>query len=435
MEENKPKRFFGYTVMQLCCCLIGCYAYLAYGCIDSSKSVYFPLIQEYYHLEYNYQGLLVGISSIGYLAFSLFVGYLSIRVGIKWTLSLGFFILTIAFLAGYSIVHIGLVVACLIIVGIGIVFLDVSINTWSTVLFTSHKAVMMNILHCFYGFGASIGPIISSVITVQMNQSYRGVFAACILYGFSALLIALLIPKSESKPQKSEDESSDFTIRSALKHPVTWLFGIAQGCAIGAEVINTTWAPIYLRDVYGWDPKTRGARFVSTFYMLYTISRLLSGFFIDYFGGLKSLVLYKSILILLSVLAFLLGEKGVICLVLMGLFYAPFFPTIFTVAMTYFGRNVDRCTCVILFMYMIVNPVIQYIVGVLMKHIGVEWGYRFSVVVLLVLLVDLLLIGWFLKKKENDEKEALLHPSQVLSVCLELFREYHVLCVPPFHTR
>ena len=97
MEENKPKRFFGYTVMQLCCCLIGCYAYLAYGCIDSSKSVYFPLIQEYYHLEYNYQGLLVGISSIGYLAFSLFVGYLSIRVGIKWTLSLGFFILTIAF--------------------------------------------------------------------------------------------------------------------------------------------------------------------------------------------------------------------------------------------------------------------------------------------------------------------------------------------------
>ena len=119
----------------------------------------------------------------------------------------------------------------------------------------------------------------------------------------------------------------------------------------------------------------------------------------------------------------------------MGLFYAPFFPTIFTVAMTYFGRNVDRCTCVILFMYMIVNPVIQYIVGVLMKHIGVEWGYRFSVVVLLVLLVDLLLIGWFLKKKENDEKEALLHPSQVLNVCLELFREYHVLCVPPFHTR
>ena len=363
------------------------------------------------------------------------MGYLSIRVGIKWTLSLGFFILTIAFLAGYSIVHIGLVVACLIIVGIGIVFLDVSINTWSTVLFTSHKAVMMNILHCFYGFGASIGPIISSVSTVHMNQSYRGVFAACILYGFSALLIALLIPKSESKPQKSEDESSDFTIRSALKHPVTWLFGIAQGCAIGAEVINTTWAPIYLRDVYGWDPKTRGARFVSTFYMLYTISRLLSGFFIDYFGGLKSLVLYNSILILLSVLAFLLGEKGVICLVLMGLFYAPFFPTIFTVAMTYFGRNVDRCTCVILFMYMIVNPVIQYIVGVLMKHIGVEWGYRFSVVVLLVLLVDLLLIGWFLKKKENDEKEALLHPSQVLNVCLELFREYLVLYVPPFHTR
>ena len=66
----------------------------------------------------------------------------------------------------------------------------------------------------------------------------------------------------------------------------------AQGCIAGTENITMNWAPIYLRDLYGWDPETKGAYFVTIFFTGYTISRLLSGFLIDAVGDHPGLILW-----------------------------------------------------------------------------------------------------------------------------------------------
>lgn len=420
MEETKPTLYFGYTAKQLMCCVICYFGFLVFGGTDASRSVFFPLIQSYYHLEYDFQGILVSVSSVGYTIFSLFVGYLANRLGVKWTMILGFLILILTFGGGVVFVKLWFVFFSLIVSGIGNVFLDVGTNTWATVLFQSHKAVMMNMLHCFYGLGATIGPVLTGYISRRMNISYRGAFFATFAYCVLALFVSMLIPKSESKLQKEEEEEkSDFTILSALKHPVVWLLGFAQGCIAGTETITMSWAPIYLRDLYGWDPETRGARFVSVFFLVYTISRVVSGFFIDYFGGMRSLFLYVCILITLFVIGFVLGERGIPFLMATGFFIAPLFPTLLTIAMTYFQKNVSKCTCAILFIYMIVSPLIQLFVGFIMKHMGTAWGYRFVVVVMSLLLIDLLVINCFLKKKEKQEEEVknLVTNEVVLSVC------------------
>ena len=68
---------------------------------------------------------------------------------------------------------------------------------------------------------------------------------------------------------------------------------------------------------------------------------------------------------------------------------------------------------------MIVSPLIQLFVGFIMKHMGTAWGYRFVVVVMSLLLIDLLVINCFLKKKEKQEEEVknLVTNEVVLSVC------------------
>ena len=200
--------------------------------------------------------------------------------------------------------------------------------------------------------------------------------------------------------------------------------GLAQGCIAGTENITMNWAPVYLRDLYGWDPETKGAGFVSAFFLVYTISRLVSGFLIDRLGGIRSLVIYICTLICVFVTGFILGEKGVYCLIASGFFIAPLFPTLLTIAMTYFGKDVDKCTCVIMFMYMIVSQTIQLLVVVIMKRVGVEWGYRLVVLLMVIVLVDVLVINNRLKKKQ----ESLLSTQQPLVLSVS----YRMICTTFF---
>lgn len=421
MEEKKPKTFYGYSLKQFLCC-IACYCvFFSFGGTDASKSVYLPLIQEYYHLGYDYQGLFVFTSCLGYTLFSLVIGYLLKRLGIKWTLFIGVTILIVAFLCGIAFPNVWVVLCALVIGGIGQVFLDVGTNTWATMLFTSHKAVMMNLLHCFYGFGATVGPTFTGAISKHLKMSYRGVFIAILFLLAIAIVVVLFIPKQDDKQPTDEVETkpeSSMTILSALKHPVVLLLGLAQGCIAGTENITMNWAPIYLRDLYGWDPQTKGAYFITVFFTGYTISRLLSGFLIDAVGEINSLLTILPILILVYIVGFSLGEPGVYVLMSTGVFVSPLFPTLLTVAMIYFGKDVETCTCVILFTYMICSQTFQLIVGLVNRYCGVQWGYRIVVILMTIVFCVLLAVKRLLNKKKAQEQESLLDKETVLFVCL-----------------
>ena len=408
MDQPREKTFYGYTPKQILCCVICYLTFLVFGANDTSKSVYFPLIQEYYHLEYDYQGLFVFCTSIGYIVLSLFVGYLVIRFGIKKTLIVGLSVFIVAMVGSIVFVNIWALLGFLIVGGGGSVFIDVGTNTWATMLFESHKAVMMNILHCFYGLGASIGPTFTGWFSRVIGLDYRGVFVAMLILLGIGMMAVLFLPKQESLSEEKEEGDASFTILTALKNPLVILIGIAQGCIAGTENITMNWSPIYLRDLYGWDVQTKGAHFVTIFYAGYSISRAVSGFLIDTLGEVYSLMVLLTIVILVFIGGFALGEKGTYLLMASGVFVAPLFPTLLTVAMLLFKKNVSKCTCVIMFVYIIIGQGIQYIVGLINKHMGVQWGYRLVVVLMAIVLAIVVVIHFVLKKREEQEKTALL---------------------------
>lgn len=405
MITSSEKTYYGYTKVQLLCCMVCYICFLVFGTADTSKSVYLPLIQKYYHLEYDYQGLFVFTASIGYVTLSLFVGYLVVRLGIKITLILGLSILILSMLGGTIFVNIWVLLGFLILGGCGSVFIDVGSNTWGTMLFQHHKAVMMNILHFFYGLGAAIGPTYTGWASLLIDMDYRGVFIAVLILLALGLIAVLFIPKQESIKNDQEGADPNFTILSALKDPAVYLLGLAQGCIAGTENITTNWSPIYFRDLYGWDVHTKGAHFVTLFFAAYSVSRAVSGFLIDAIGEIKSLILLLFSVILLYILGFCLGEKGAIVLISTGAFVAPLFPTLLTVAMLLFKRNVSKCTCVILFFYMIISQIVQYFVGLICKYVGVQWGYRFVVILMAIVLVDVFILNCILKKREKKEQQ------------------------------
>lgn len=414
MEEAKPKTFFGYTWKQLWNCIVCYCVFISFGGFDASKSVYFPLIQDYYHLEYDYQGMLVFASCTGYTIFSLFVGYISVKLGIKFTLAIGLCIVLLTAALILFIPNIWLLLVCLVCIGVGQVFLDVGTNTWATMIFNSHKAVMMNLLHCFYGFGASIGPIFTGYVSRKLHFDYRGVFVGILALVLFALIMVLVTPKEKKDEEKKDDQDDNsISICSALKNPVVILLGIVQGCIAGSENITMNWGPIYFRDLYGWDVEKQGARFVSIFFIGYTISRMVSGFIIDAVGEVNSVLIYVSLLILVYVLGFCLNSAGPYILMASGVFIGPLFPTTLTVAMIYFKENCGKITCVMFFIYMIFSQTMQYLVGVINRYVGVQWGYRLVVILMVIVFVSIYTIKILLKKRDKKEKDQLLNSVEV----------------------
>ena len=420
MESVNEKKYFGYTLKQLWSCVICYCVFIAFGGFDASKSVYYPLIQEYYKLQYDYQGMLVFASCTGYTIFSLFVGYISVKLGIKSTLAIGLLVVLSTCILICIFPNIWLLLTCLVCNGVGQVFLDVGTNTWATIIFNAHKAVMMNLLHCFYGLGASIGPILTAYVSRHLHFDYRGVFIGILILITFALIMVLFSPsqKKEDKQQnessasseQQQDKQSSISICSAFKHPVVLLLGIVEGCIAGTENITMNWAPIYLRDLYGWDVETKGAHFISIFFLCYTLSRVVSGFIIDAVGEVNSVLIYTALLIVVYILGFCIYAQGPYILMFTGVFIAPLFPTTLTVAMEYFGEDCGKITCVLFFIYMVFSQTMQYVVGVVSRYIGVQWGYRVAVLLMVIVFINIYIVKILLKKKQQKQQEALLPP-------------------------
>jgi fucose permease len=266
--------------------------------------------------------------------------------------------------------------------------------------FTAKSALMMSLLHFFYGIGAIIGPAYAGMVTGGMEKSWRYIY----FFGFfPALFLGILtfigspgkLKAGEDHPAGSsgnqgETPAKKLSFFSALKEPVVWLFGITMGCGSTVEVGTTNWSALYLQDVYGFDPKVQGALFVSVFYILYTASRFLSGFVIEKIGYLKSITGGCVIVCLIFAAGFLLGERGIWILPVSGFFIAILYPTMLALSIPVFRENARAVSSAIIPIAFTTNGLFQYLIGLINRYIGAEWGYRsclvFSVLTFFLLL-------------------------------------------------
>jgi fucose permease len=183
---------------------------------------------------------------------------------------------------------------------------------------------------------------------------------------------------------------------------MTWTFAISLGLMVVVEMSFTNWGGIYFQDVYGLDPKTAGAAFISTFFILFSISRLLSGFVIEKLGYIQSLIGAGICIILILILGFSLGARGVLVLPLAGFFVGIFWPTHMAVAMGYFGKNAPVVTSAMIVISGLLNTLAQYLIGIFSRVAGAAWGYRSSLAYAVVLLGMLIFLNGKTQQKKTS---------------------------------
>jgi len=252
-------------------------------------------------------------------------------------------------------------------------------------------------MHFFYGAGSSLSPRIAGAVSAALGWRSLYLFAVPLtLLLFIPSLIARF-PKpaltgAEAAADHKKPETKKISFFTALRTPMVWVFAMALGFMVTVELCSPNWAGLYFLDVYFLDPKTAGAAFVSNFYILFTISRLLSGFAIEKIGYMRSLFIATSAVILIFALGFILGAKGIYVLPALGFFTAIYWPTLLATAMNYFREDAPVMTSAIIVIGGAINSGFQFLIGVTNRLAGPAWGYRSCIVYAILTIFSLVIL-------------------------------------------
>ena len=358
-----------------------------FGFTENIKGVAFPLIKHEFNVAYSSQGGLVSATWFGYVTFCLVATLFLQRFGLKKSMIAGYVLVCAGALATLVSPTFLVVSMTLLLVNTGFGFFEVGSNAMAAVVFTGRTALMMNLMHFFYGFGAIVGPKAAGILTESLHLSWRQVYGATLVPVIAVLTMVFLTKfastggeasqGSANKAGTSEREApSALTLSGALKSHAMWVFAVTLGFMEVVEFGAANWGGLYLQDVYGLNPRTVGASFVSLFYVLFTLARLFGGWAIERTGYVKSLTFSVLSTMLLFVIGFGLGRNGIWVLPATGLFIGIMWPTLMAVAMKAFGRDAPMMTSAIITVSGAINGLLQLVIGYTNHLAGEAWGYR-----------------------------------------------------------
>ena len=353
------------------------------GFLNSMRGVSFPLIKNGFDVSYSAMGLLNALSSFAAVCFCIVAGIYMNRFGLKKTIfaAFGFTILGAGLL--YFSSAFWMAVGFYLVLQSGFGFFEISLNGGGVKIFTFRSALMLNLLHFFYGVGAIAGPRFVGRLTGSAGLRWQEVYPITLIPVFVMLAFTVLVrfPRGDD----GEEMRARPSFWHALKDPMVWLFGIIMGLAGSIEACSVSWSGLFLQDVYGLDPSTTGAAFVSMFYILYTLSRFCSGFVIEKAGYMRSVLVSSAAIIIIFVLAFSMGRSGIYLLPVVGFFVAIMWPTALAISVGIFGKRAHTVSSPIISIAFTVGGVVQYGFGISNRFLGAAWGYRSCILYSIIL--------------------------------------------------
>lgn len=397
MEKNKKFNVSNYMIFTIIYVTM-----FLFGFVENIKGVSFPLIKAEFGVSYDNQGGLVSLTWFGYVLFCFVASLFLQHFGIKKSILAGYFLICTGAIVTLAAPTFWTVSLTLLIINTGFGFFEVGTNALGTVAFTKRAALMMSLMHFFYGFGAILGPKTAGLLTNSFNFTWRQVYVAIII-PLAAIFLFILFTKfnMKSDEENKEEQVSKITFMGALKHPMVWIFSITLGFMEVIEFGASNWGGLYLQDVYGLDPRVVGASFVSLFYIVFTLSRLFSGLVIEKIGYTKSLFIGTLATVAIFLVGFMLGRNGIWMLPFTGFFIAIMWPTMMAVAMNVFGQDAPMVTSAIITVSGAINGIFQLIIGFINQYIGEAWGYRSCLIYALFVLIMLYILSLKVKSKST----------------------------------
>jgi fucose permease len=319
-------------------------AFISLGLPDSLLGSAWPVIWPGIGASLGSAGILSMVVAGGTIVSSLISGRLIQRLG-TGKITLLSCCLTAGALLGFSAAPSLLWMALLAIpLGLGGGSVDAALNHYVA---ENYKAHHMNWLHCFWGVGATAGPVIMAYFIARTN-SWRGGYTAVAAIQFTLVLVLLFtlplwkkVAASWGQKERIQDriglesgKGTVFQIKGVKNTLVTFLF------YCGVEATVGLWGASYLVGARSIPAET-AAGWISLYYGGITVGRLITGFItlkvhnrlLIRCGQLCSLGGALILLLPLPAAFSLLG------FILIGLGLAPIYPGLLHETPARFGRE------------------------------------------------------------------------------------------------
>jgi fucose permease len=316
-------------------------SFISLGLPDSLLGSAWPSMYNSLHVPLHHAGIISMIVASGTVISSIFSEKIIRRFGTGVVTAVSVLMTAMA-LIGFSIFHVFMALCLFAIpLGLGAGSVDAALNNYVAL---HYKARHMSWLHCFWGIGASIGPIIMSMFLIRKNSwnlGYRtiGIIQICLV-----VLLFVSLPLWRNKKKNEIAVKNEPAKITKLFH----IAGVKQVliaffCYCSIETVTGLWGSSYLVSVKNISPEI-AAQWIALYYIGITAGRFISGFVTMKLSNRQMIRLGQGIIaggIIVLVLPF--GNYTLLPgLFMIGLGCAPIYPSLIHETPKNFGKEYSQ---------------------------------------------------------------------------------------------
>ena len=315
-------------------------AFISLGLPDSLLGSAWPTMHLEFGVPISWAGAVSMIIAAGTIVSSLFSDRLTRKLGTGrvTAISVG---MTAAALFGFSISHeYWMLLLWAIPYGLGAGSVDAALNNYVALHYASRH---MSWLHCFWGVGASIGPIImGAAITggLRWNGGYR-IISVIQVALTAVLIISLPLWKGRTDGEAGEATAGrPLSLRQIVAIPGAKAVMLCFFCYCAVEQTAGLWASTFL--VMRWNVSAeQAASLAGLFYIGITAGRAVSGFATFKFNDAQMVRIGLGIMLAgMAMLLLPIGRTVAMAgFVAIGLGCAPIYPSLIHATPDHFGAD------------------------------------------------------------------------------------------------
>ena len=313
-------------------------SFISLGLPDSLLGSAWPVMHGELAVPLSWSGVIFMIISFGTVVSSLQSDRLTRRLGAGLVTAISVAMTALA-LFGFSVSH-SFVALCLwaIPYGLGAGSVDAALNNYVALHYASRH---MSWLHCMWGVGTSVGPLIMGAALTRgagWHSGYRVIALIQIALSLCIFLSLSQWKKREASPETRSEKP--LSLGQIVSIPGVKSVMLCFFCYCAIEQTVSLWASSYLVKVRAVDEIT-AARLASLFFLGITGGRAISGFVTYVLSDRQMIRLGAGIVGLGALLVLLpLGNTAAFAgLILIGLGCAPIYPSIIHATPANFGAE------------------------------------------------------------------------------------------------
>ena len=379
--------------------------FISLGLPDSLFGVAWPVVHTEFGLPESFASvysIIVGVTGGGV---SFLAGKLIRKFG---TSKVTFFsiLLTAVGLLGMSVSpNIVLMMIFSIILGYGAGAIDTGLNNYVSL---HYEARHMNWLHCFWGVGVTLSPVIMSAFLDGDGSGWRNGYRVVALMQVAIAAVVLLSlkkwraeEKKEITEQTDETDESGGSMLSILKTRGVAASIVSLGLYCSMEFLLGTWGASFAVNVYAIHPD-EAAKWVALYFGGIMLGRMISGF-VSMKASDNTLIRGGIAVSVIGVIILLLpiGKAALAGFLLIGIGFGPVFPSVLHSVPERFGSTYSAD---ITGYHMGGAYAIGFAFQLLFGFVAPVIGFNITGFVLLAFCVGLFVLNEITIKKVKDNK-------------------------------